>query len=380
MTDHCILQHFMNAANLDGVLCIIVDEAHERSLNIDLLLALLKKSLPQKPDLRLIIMLVTTDANQLSDYFYGCGTFHVMGRNFLVDIIFGQNTPEGNLCPAVSEHSLGGCAPYVFDALKMVVEIHRTQEDGAILVFLTSQSEFEWACEKFQSPSIVALPLHGKLSCDEQQRVFDCYPGKRKVIFATNLAETSLTIPGVKYVFDSGMVKESKFEPTTGMNVLKVFRISWSFAQQRAGRTAIKSLKFIVRLAIYVLRIVSLGIEDVRDFDFVDAPSSEAINMAIRNLILLDAITLKNGVLRLTNIGLQLVKLGIEPWLGKVILGCLHYGLGSEGLILAAVMANAGSIFCRVGNEEEKPKSDCLKVRFSHRDGDLFMLLSVDKE
>ncbi|XP_077221546.1 ATP-dependent RNA helicase DEAH11, chloroplastic-like [Tasmannia lanceolata] len=402
MTDHCLLQHCMNDRSLASVSYIIVDEAHERSLDTDLLLALVKKLLLQRLDLRLIIMSATADAIKLSDYFFGCGTLHVMGRNFPVDIKYVPNLSADSSWNTIPKHNNGGFASYVSDAVKMASEIHKNEGDGSVLIFLTSQMEVEWACENFQTSSAVALPLHGKLSCEEQSRVFQNYPGKRKVIFATNLAETSLTIADVKYVVDTGMAKESKFEPGTGMNVLRVCRISQSSAQQRAGRAGrtkpgmcyrlYSEIDFQsmpchqepeilkVHLGIAVLRILALGIEDVQDFDFVDAPSSKAIEMAIRNLIQLGAVIRKNGVLELTDTGWNIVKLGIEPRLGKLILNSYHRGLCREGIVLAAVMANASSIFCRFGNDEEKSKSDCHKVQFCHRDGDLFTLLSVYKE
>lgn len=402
MTDHCLLQHFMHDVDSVRISYVIVDEAHERSLNTDLLLAQLKKLLLERIDLRLIIMSATADERKLSSYFFDCDTFHVMGRNFPVDIKYVPNVYAE--CSSVTgpNHRRGACASYVSDAIKMVYEIHRTEEDGAILVFLTSQMEVEWACENFQNCSAVVLPLHGKLSCVEQARVFKNYPGKRKVIFSTNLAETSLTIPGIKYVVDSGMVKECRFEPKNGMNMLRVSNISQSSAKQRAGRAGrtepgkcyrlysesdFESMPSHlepeiqrVNLGIAVLRILSLGIKDVQDFEFVDAPCPEAINMAIRNLIQLDAVAYKNGVLELTDTGRSLVKLGTEPRLAKLILDSFHRGLGREGLVLAAVMANASSIFCRVGTDEEKLKSDCLKVPFCHRGGDLFTLLSVYME
>ncbi|XAR73444.1 RNA helicase [Bertholletia excelsa] len=284
----------------------------------------------------------------------------------------------------------------------MVGEIHRTEKDGTILAFLTSQMEVEWACENFQVASAVALPLHGKLSYEDQRCVFLDLPGKRKVIFSTNIAETSLTIPGVKYVVDSGMVKESRFEPGSGMNVLKVCRISQSSANQRAGRAGRTEPGRCYRLysehdfdlmpphqepeickvhlGVAVLRILALGIKDVQSFDFVDAPSAAAIDMAIRNLIQLGAVELKNDELELTMEGLKFVRLGIEPRLGKIIFQCFGNRLAREGLVLAAVMANSSGIFCRVGNEEDKLKSDCLKVRFCHQYGDLFTLLAVYKE
>ncbi|KAK3005573.1 hypothetical protein RJ639_016035 [Escallonia herrerae] len=395
MTDHCLLQHYMNDKKLSRVSCIIVDEAHERSLNTDLLLALIKKLLHQRVDLRLVIMSATADANQLAEYFFGCGTFTVVGRNFPVDIRY---------VPCASEVNPGTCtvASYVYDVVRMVNEIHRTEKEGTVLAFLTSQMEVEWACEKFQAPYAVALPLHGKLSHDDQLRAFANHPGKRKVIFATNLAETSLTIPGVKYVVDSGMVKESKFEPGSGMNVLRVSRISQSSAHQRAGRAgrtepgrcyrlySEQDLELMplhqepeirrVHLGVAVLRIFALGMKDVKGFDFVDAPSGKAIEMAIRNLTQLGAVEQKNDVYELTKEGNDLARLGIEPRLGKMVLKCCDHGLGKEGVVLAALLANSSSVFCRVGTEEDKRKSDRLKVQFCHRNGDLFTLLSVFRE
>ncbi|OMO56179.1 hypothetical protein CCACVL1_26714 [Corchorus capsularis] len=395
MTDHCLLQHYMRDRNLSGISCIIVDEAHERSLNTDLLLALVKDLLVRRLDLRLVIMSATANAIQLSEYFFGCGIFHVTGRNFPVDIKYVPCATEGTSGSSV-------VAPYVSDVMRMADEVHKTEKEGTILAFLTSQMEVEWACENFKAPNAIAVPLHGKLSFEEQFCVFQNHPGKRKVVFATNIAETSLTIPGIKYVIDSGMVKESKFEPGTGMNVLKVCWISKSSANQRAGRAGrtepgrcyrlysesdFESMHSNqepeirrVHLGVAVLRILALGIKNVQSFDFVDAPSSKAIDMATRNLIQLGAIVQKNGVFELTDEGSYLVKLGIEPRLGKLILSCFHCGLRREGLLLAALMANASSIFCRVGNEDDKVKADCHKVQFCHPNGDLFTLLSVYKE
>lgn len=394
MTDHCLLQHYMNDTNLSVVSCIIIDEAHERSLNTDLLLALVKNLLHRRPELRLIIMSATADSDQLSEYFC-CLAFHVLGRTFPVDIKYAPCDTE--VVSSTSKHPY-----YVSSVIRMATEIHRTEKEGTILAFLTSQMEVEYACENFKAPASIALPLHGKLSHEEQLNVFKNYPGTRKVIFATNLAETSLTIPGVKYVIDSGMVKQSKFEPGTGMNVLRVSQVSQSSANQRAGRAGRTEPGICYRLysqcdfesmpphqepeirrvhlGVAVLKILALGIKDVQGFDFVDAPSPESIKMAVRNLIHLGAITLEDKFYVLTKEGQDLVKLGIEPRLGKLILGCFQYGLKREGLVLAAVLANSSTIFCRVGTEDEKLKSDCLKVHFCHRNGDLFTLLSVYKE
>jgi ATP-dependent RNA helicase DHX8/PRP22 len=134
-----------------------------------------------------------------------------------------------------------------------------------------------------------------------------------------------------------------------------------------------------VHLGVAVLKILALGVKNVQDFDFVDAPSPSSIERAIRNLIQLGAIKLNNNVHELTSEGRCLARMEIEPRLGKLILGCFQYALGREGIVLAVMMANARSVFCRVGNEGDKQRSDCLKVQFCHCDGDLFTLLSVYK-
>lgn len=402
LTDNCLLQHLMYDMNLDRISYIVVDEAHERSLNTDLLLALVKKLLIKRVDLKLIIMSATADSCKLSEYFYGCDMFHVRGRTFPVEIKYVPDVSAECMWTPVAKLNSCNLSSYVSDAVRMAIKIHKTEDDGAILAFLTSQSEVEWACENFNAPAAVPLALHGKLSCEEQSYVFQDYPGKRKVIFSTNLAETSLTIPGVKYVIDTGMAKESRFEPSSGMNVLKVCWISQSSAKQRAGRAGrtepgqcyrlysecdFQSMEIHmepeirkVHLGIAILKILSLGTKDVQNFDFVDSPRPEAVDMAIRNLIQLEAVIRKNGVLELTDVGRCLVKLGIEPRLGTLILKGWHFGLAREALVLAGVMANASSIFCRVGSDEEKSKADRLRVQFCHRDGDLFTLLSVYKE
>ncbi|XP_019185180.1 PREDICTED: ATP-dependent RNA helicase DEAH11, chloroplastic-like [Ipomoea nil] len=393
MTDHCLLQHYMSDNDLSKISCIIVDEAHERSLNTDLLLALMKGLLLRRPDMRLIVMSATADADQLSKYFVGCGTFHVIGRSFPVVIKY---------VPFESEGCSGVVAPYVSNVVKMVRDIYNTRRDGAILAFLTSQMEVEWACENLRLPSTIALPLHGKLSNQDQHKIFLDFPGMRKVIFATNVAETSLTIPGVKYVVDSGLVKEKRFEPGSGMNVLRVCKTSQSSANQRAGRagrtepgrcyrlfseTDFQTMPCHqepeirkVHLGIALLRILAFGIKDVQSFDFIDAPSPKAIETTIQSLIQLGAIAQIDDGYELTAEGQRIVKLGIEPRLGKMLLDCFQHELGKEGLALAAVIANYSTIFCRVGTEEEKLKSDRYKVQFCHPFGDLFTLLSVYKE
>ncbi|KAK3127728.1 hypothetical protein QOZ80_7AG0577610 [Eleusine coracana subsp. coracana] len=403
-TDSCLLHHCMSDTSLDGISYIIVDEAHERSLNTDLLLALIKKKLLDRLDLRLIIMSATADADRLAEYFYGCQTFHVKGRTFPVEIKYVPDISAEaslNTVPTISRVACA-TASYVSDVVRMVSVIHKNEEEGAILAFLTSQLEVERACETFSDPNAIVLPMHGKLSHIEQSLVFKNYPGKRKIIFCTNIAETSLTIKEVKYVVDSGLAKECRFVPSSGLNVLKVNWISQSSAHQRAGRAGRTGVGKCYRLysesdfgmmqvhqepeirkvhlGTAVLRILALGVRNVQNFEFVDAPDPEAINMAVNNLEQIGAIKYKCDGFELTDTGRHLVKLGIEPRLGKIMLDCFSYGLNKEGVVLAAVMANSSSIFCRVGTDEEKYKADRLKVPFCHPNGDLFTLLAVYKK
>ncbi|XP_078435393.1 ATP-dependent RNA helicase DEAH11, chloroplastic-like [Wolffia australiana] len=402
-TDHCLLQHLMNDPSLTGVSHVIVDEAHERNLNTDLVLALVKSLLLRRLDIRFIVMSATADCHKLSNYLFGCVTLSVAGRSFPVELKYVP--AEANV-----EQTASGLSDCAAEVVKMVSTIHQSEGDGGVLAFLTSQMEVEWACEHFHGRHAVALPLHGKLSQEDQRRVFENLPGKRKVIFCTNIAETSLTIPGIKFVVDSGLVKECWFEPRSGMNMLRVRRISQSSAKQRAGRAGRtepgKCFRLYtesefqsmdpypqpeickVHLGMAVLKIISLGVHNMMEFDFIDAPNSNSIDAAVQNLVQLGAVVQCRGdggeggeqQLKLTEMGRCLIKLGIEPRLGKMILDCHAHGLTKEGLVLAAVMANASSIFCRVGSDDEKLRADCLKVPFCHRDGDLFTLLSVYRE
>lgn len=401
MTDHCLLQHYMGKKGFKGISCIIVDEAHERSLNTDLLLALIKKELLYS-NLRVVITSATADASKLADYFCSCETIYVKGRNFNVDVKYVDDVSAEAVWSKVPRLISDKCSSYVSDVVMMARIIHRTEKAGGILAFLTSQIEVEWACENFGDPSAVVLPMHGKLSYEDQARAICNYPGKRKVIFATNVAETSLTIPDVKYVIDSGMVKEKRFEPSTGMNVLKVDKISQSSANQRKGRAGrtgpgicyrlyseddFKNMKkhqepeiLKVHLGIAILRILALDMKNVQDFDFVDAPNQQAVEKAIQSLLRIGAIVSNPDGFVVTDTGQRILKLDIEPQLAKIVLDSFSCGLRKEGLVLAALMANASNIFCRVGSEDDKHKADCLKLPFCHSNGDLFTLMAVYKE
>ncbi|KAL2612119.1 hypothetical protein R1flu_023811 [Riccia fluitans] len=393
-TDFILLQFCLVDPLLSNFSCVIVDEAHERSLNTDLLLAMLKSTLRKRPDLKVVIMSATADAELLSAYFGSGEVLRVPGRNFPVHVVY---EPE--------EHAEDWYDEYLKRVVKKVKDIHEKEPEGNILAFLTSPAEVDWACSQVFDPSAVALPLHGKLQHEDLRRVFqENSPRRRKIVFATNFAETSLTIPDVRYVVDSGVAKESTFDPKKGMNVLQVGKIDQSSAIQRAGRAGRTQVGVCYRLygqaefedfaphrlpeirrvhlGVAILKLLALGIKEVEHFDFVEAPDPQAIQLALRVLDQLGAVKQHagNGGRCLTRLGWSLVKLAIEPRLGKILLDSIHQGFGQEGLVIAALMSNSGTVFYRSGSEGVKERADRLKMRFCHPHGELFTLMSVYQE
>ncbi|XP_078618515.1 uncharacterized protein LOC144886044 [Branchiostoma floridae x Branchiostoma japonicum] len=314
MTDQVLLNSCVKEGELDKYSCIIIDEAHERSIHTDLLLGILKKSIQTRPGLRLVIASATIDPTLFSNYFVGCPVMSVPGRTFPVDVIY--KTPQfGDNNSSVD---------FVSETVNKVVEIHNNESEGDILAFLTSPLEIERACERTTNllgsrvKSALVLPLHGKLQPEDQRKVFEPAPaGARKVVFATNIAETSVTIPGIIYVVDSGMIKERYFDAKRNLSVLDVKMVAQSSAIQRAGRAGriqpgtcyrlYTEEEFIemrkstppeilrMHLGMAVLKLMELGVTDVTDFDFVERPSDDALQDAILQLDILGAIEKTEG-------------------------------------------------------------------------------------
>ena len=388
-TDHILLNECLRDPNLSKYSCIIIDEAHERSLYSDLLLGMIKKSLVQRPELRVVITSATIDPALFVAYFDKCPVLKVSGRMFPVDVIW-KDGPTSN-----SEN-------YLQEAVNAAQELHRREGPGDILVFLTSPVETERACEKLgkieRDPNLVSLPLHGKLRQEEQKRVFKEDKGKRKVIFATNCAETSITIPGIRYVVDTGMVKEMTFDPKRNKSSLEVSTIHKSSAEQRKGRAgrtqAGKCYRLYsedeyaamedrsrpeilrVHLGQAMLKLMELGIENVTEFEFVESPPLESIKLALEDLELLGATA--NG--QLTGLGHKIARVPLEPRLAKLLFDGIDQGVGAEALALAAIATVSGSVFFRMGSEEEKHIADSRKVGFCHSGGDLLTLLEVYRQ
>ena len=401
VTDHMLLNECIVDSNLSKYSCILIDEAHERSINTDMLLAFIKKSLKSRRELKLVIMSATIEPELFVNYFkedfieeqqpIAVSTVSVSGRTFPVDVEYD---------PLHCCEPLSASSDYVMNAVEVARNIHSKQPPGDILVFLTCAPEIEKACRAMDHlyNEVVVLPLHGKLPPDEQQKVFDDSGSRRKIIFSTNVAETSVTIPGVKYVVDSGLAKEMQFDSRKNMDTLEVRLISKSSAEQRKGRagrvSAGKCYRLYtaedynskmpdrtkpeilrIQLSQVVLKMLEFGVPNVLTFDFVEHPDRVALVGAIETLISLGAID--NN--QLTALGKKMAVLPLQPQLSKILLEGVKIGVGTEALLSVALSSLAGQVFFRGGSDDMKEKSDQSKLTFCHQLGDQITSLSVYK-
>ncbi|PVD31685.1 hypothetical protein C0Q70_07103 [Pomacea canaliculata] len=392
MTDHCLLNECLADPTLKAFSCIVVDEAHERSLYTDLLLGMIKRCLQKRPELRVIITSATIDPEVFVKFFGNCPVLKVSGRTFPVDVVWlDDNNEEDEF------------ENYMQKAVKKAEEIHLKEALGDILVFLTSPLETEKCCEAFQQSlagrnDFQCFQLHGQLQADEQQKVFEPLgKNKRKIVFATNCAETSITIDGIKYVVDTGVAKEMRYDAKKNSNCLSVTVVSQSSAEQRkgrAGRTAPGkcyrlyskysynamdkiTLPEILRthLGQALLKLAELGVGPDM-YDFVQSPSQEAIEAALESLVQLGALSTNH---RITEEGRWIAKLPLDPRLGLMTLKGKANGLLFDSIVLAA-LTNFGSVFYRGNTTKEQEQHDKSKTRFSQTTGDCLTSLAVYKE
>nr|XP_011459555.1 PREDICTED: putative pre-mRNA-splicing factor ATP-dependent RNA helicase DHX16 [Fragaria vesca subsp. vesca] len=359
MTDGMLLREFLAEPDLASYSVLMVDEAHERTLSTDILFALVKDIARFRPDFKLLISSATLDAVKFSDYFDHCPLFNIPGRRFPVDI-YHTKAPE---------------ADYLDAAIAAAIQIHVREPPGDILVFLTGQEDIETASEmlKYRTSGLgrkiaemIICPIYGNLPSEQQAKIFDPTPeGARKVVLATNIAETSLTIDGIKYVIDCGYCKMKSYNPRTGMESLQVTPISKASARQRAGRSGrtgpgkcFRLYTFdsyihelddtttpeILRtnLAHVVLRLKSLGIHDLIHFDFMDPPPSEALLKALELLFALSAL---NKMGELTKVGRRMAEFPLDPMLSKMVVASDRYNCSNEIISIASMLSVGNSIF-----------------------------------
>ncbi len=397
MTDGILLAETQGDKFLNAYDTIIIDEAHERSLNIDFLLGYLKQLLPKRPDLKIIVTSATIDAERFSNHFVGAPIIEVSGRTYPVEIRYRPLGKAGFRAKETAEaenaqfdleddtdFSSGNLLGIprkaktearwleeddeeeaIEEAILDAADDLLRQGDGDILVFLPGEREIRDVADhlrKYQGRSaklkhIEVLPLFARLSIEDQQKIFKSH-SSRRIVLATNVAETSLTVPGIKYVIDAGLARMNRYSTRAKVEQLQIEKISQAAAKQRAGRCGRVSSGICVRLyseqdfngrpeftepeilrsslASVILRMAALKLGDVTEFPFIEAPSSRLVSDGYLLLQELGAVDSKRQI---TEIGLQLARLPLDPRVGRMILAAKREACLNEILIIASVLS-----------------------------------------
>ncbi|MGP0172798.1 ATP-dependent RNA helicase HrpA [Pseudomonas sp. NCHU5208] len=361
MTDGILLAETQHDRFLEKYDTIIVDEAHERSLNIDFLLGYLKTLLPRRPDLKLIITSATIDLERFSKHFNDAPIIEVSGRTYPVETWYRPLAAEVD---EEGERLLDDLSidQGILAALDEIAEHERSvgKRPGDVLVFLPGEREIREAAEVLRKANLrftEVLPLYARLTPAEQQKIFAPMPG-RKIVLATNVAETSLTVPGIRYVIDSGTARISRYSYRAKVQRLPIEPVSQASANQRKGRCGRVEPGICIRLyseedflgrpeftdpeilrtnlAAVILQMLHLRLGSIEDFPFIEPPDGKAISDGFNLLQELSAV---NRESQLTPIGRQLARLPIDPRLGRMVLEGAKQGSLEEILIVAAALS-----------------------------------------
>ncbi|WDF97068.1 ATP-dependent RNA helicase HrpA [Pectobacterium carotovorum subsp. carotovorum] len=388
MTDGILLAEIQQDRLLMQYDTLIIDEAHERSLNIDFIMGYLRQLLPKRPDLKVIITSATIDPQRFSRHFNNAPIIEVSGRTYPVDVRYRPVVED-------ADDSERDQLQAIFDA---VDELMR-EGPGDILVFMSGEREIRDTAEaltRLDLPHTEILPLYARLSNQEQNRVFQSHHGRR-IVLATNVAETSLTVPGIRYVIDPGTARISRYSFRTKVQRLPIEPVSQASANQRKGRCGRVAAGVCIRLyseqdflsrpeftdpeilrtnlASVILQMTSLGLGDIAAFPFVEAPDKRNIQDGVRLLEELGAINLaENGHYRLTPQGQQLAQLPIDPRLARMVLEARKTGCVREVMIITAALSIQDP---RERPMDKKQASDEKHRRFADKDSDFLAFVNL---
>ncbi|EFU67524.1 ATP-dependent RNA helicase HrpA [Aggregatibacter segnis] len=388
MTDGILLAEIQNDRFLNQYSCLIIDEAHERSLNNDFILGYLKQLLPRRPDLKVIITSATIDVERFSKHFNNAPIIEVSGRTYPVEVRYRPVAEDDD------QDQLQGI-------LNAVDEL-QAEGRGDILIFMNGEREIRDTAEALQKQNLKhteILPLFARLSAQEQNKIF--HPsGLNRIVLATNVAETSLTVPGIKYVIDPGTARISRYSYRTKVQRLPIEPISQASANQRKGRCGRVSEGICIRLyseedfnnrpeftdpeilrtslASVILQMTALGLDDIEVFPFVDAPDKRHIQDGVKLLEELGAfetVQTKSGEKRrLTTIGRQLAQLPVDPRLAKMLLSAVDFGSVYEVMIIVSALSIQDP---RERPTEKQQASDEKHRRFADKKSDFLAFLNL---